>query len=114
MVQHLQPVLVKRCTEPQESEGCAREGRHLCRVEHRTECRSSMEYRLVKEDYPSCTREKVHSCSVPQEGEGDGESCRQVEVIRCHIEKREVKKARPVTKCQRVPVRLCAKLACKK
>lgn len=118
MVEYLVPVTVRRCRE--RSPQCGRGGRQLCRVEYRTTCSSHLQYQEVEEDVPECRREKVQSCPDMEEEESErenmvtGAGCRMVDVTRCRIQKKTVKKARPVTKCQRLPTNMCAKRNCKK
>merc|ERR1712059_204855 len=81
-----------------------------------------MGYQKVEEDFPDCWKEKVSSC--PETMDSDDASrrnnmvspsipdCRQVDVTRCKIGKRTVRKARPVTKCQRLPQSFCARKKC--
>ena len=52
---------------------------------------------MLEEDYPRCKVEVV----------------RDVEVMRCHIDKRKVRRAKPKTSCSRLPRKLCVKKACK-
>merc|ERR1712127_843517 len=51
--------------------------------------------------------------SCPQENLLEA-GCREVQVMRCTIEKRTVRKAKPVTSCRRIPTKMCAKKKCKK
>ena len=110
------PVRVKRCVEGQQSAGCTRGGRQLCRTHYRTSCGTRMEYHDMEEDYPKCRRERVNTCTKEeqQEEEKDGKRCREVEAMRCSIEKRTVRKAKPVSSCRRIPTKMCAKKKCKK
>jgi hypothetical protein len=62
----------------------------------------------VMEDQPVCRTEKIDSCS------SNSSDCREVEVNRCHIENRTVRRARPETRCERIPSKLCAQQKCKK
>jgi len=117
------PKMVNQCTKSPQSVGCERGGRKLCRVDYRTTCSSRLEYQQVEEDFPECRREKVSSCQDKVDTEDDSErnnlvspsssNCRQVEVTRCQIQRRTVRKAKPVTRCQRLPTSLCAKRKCK-
>ena len=109
MVDSWVPVRVKRCTESQSS-GCERGSREVCRVQYRTSCSSRLQYQQVEEDFPKCRKEKVTSCP------GDdplSPGCREVEAVRCRIERRTVRKARPVTACRRLPINLCGRRKCK-
>ena len=81
---------------------------------YETECSKTMEYQVIEEDYPRCRTEKVRSCT------GDSEEltntvnpqCRYVEVRRCKIAQRTVRKARPRHQCRRVPRKQCVKMPC--
>ena len=122
------PVRVKRCVEGQQSAGCTRGGRQLCRTHYRTSCGTRMEYHDMEEDYPKCRRERVNTCTEEeqeeeqeeqeeqekQEEKKEGKRCREVEAMRCSIEKRTVRKAKPVSSCRRIPTKMCAKKKCKK
>ena len=70
-------------------------------------CSTVMKIVEVVEDQPVCRTEKIDSCS------GNSTDCRQVEVNRCHIERRTVRRARPQTRCERIPSTLCARQECK-
>ena len=61
----------------------------------------------VMEDQPVCRTEKMDSCSA------NVTDCKQVDVNRCHIEERTVRRARPQTRCERIPSTLCARQECK-
>jgi len=109
------PVRVKRCVEGQQSAGCTRGGRQMCRTRYRTACGTRMEYHDMEEDYPKCRRERVNTCTEEQqEEEEEVNNCREVEAMRCSIEKRTVRKAKPVSSCRRIPTKMCAKKKCKK
>ena len=108
------PVRVKRCVEGQQSAGCTRGGRQLCRTRYRTACGTRMEYHDMEEDYPKCRRERVNTCTEEEQEEEEVNNCREVEAMRCSIEKRTVRKAKPVSSCRRIPTKMCAKKKCKK
>jgi len=115
------PIRVKRCVDGQQSAGCTRGGRQLCRTHYRTSCGTRMEYHDMEEDYPKCRRERVNTCTEEEQQEEQEkeekegkERCREVEAMRCSIEKRTVRKAKPVSSCRRVPFNMCAKKKCKK
>ena len=40
--------------------------------------------------------------------------CREVEVMRCHIVKRKVRRGRPQSSCSRLPIKFCVKRRCEK
>jgi len=61
----------------------------------------------VMEDNPVCRTEKISSYA------GNSTSSRQVEVNRCEIKRRTVRRAKPETSCKRIPSRLCAWQQCK-
>ena len=111
LVSSWRPVQVKRCTPAHQSAGCLRDGRHLCRTQYSSHCSTRLEYQAMQEDFPRCRRETVTSC--PQENLLEA-GCREVQVMRCTIEKRTVRKAKPVTSCRRIPRKMCAKKKCKK
>ena len=108
------PVRVKRCVEGQQSAGCTRGGRQMCRTRYRTACGTRMEYHDMEEDYPKCRRERVNTCTEEEQKEEEVNNCREVEAMRCSIEKRTVRKAKPVSSCRRIPTKMCAKKKCKK
>ena len=74
-----------------------------------------MMYQDMEEDYPKCKVEMVKSCTESEERDNlidPDEDCREVEVMRCHIAKRKVRKAQPDTRCERVPSKTCVKHKC--
>ena len=76
-----------------------------------------MIYQDMEEDYPQCKVEVVRSCSSITSDEytnlvDPNEECREVEVMRCHIGKRKVRRGRPHSSCSRLPSKLCAKRRC--
>ena len=79
----------------------------VCR--YRTKCSTIMVIKEVEEDYPDCKVEMVKSCS---NSVNPGEACPKVEVKRCRIVKRIVRKAQPDTRCTRVPSKTCVKKKC--
>ena len=85
----------------------------VCR--YSTRCSTSMVVREVEEDYPDCRVEMTRSCK-DSGGKDDllnaVEACPQVEVKRCRIVKRKVRKAQPDTRCARVPSKTCVKKKC--
>merc|ERR1711936_951473 len=72
-----------------------------CSVRFHSSCSTVTETATVVEDRPVCRTERVESCLADS-------SCRQIKVNRCHIERVTVRKGRPVTKCERIPRKLCA------
>ena len=76
-----------------------------------------MIYRDMEEDYPKCKVELVRSCPTNTRPEETNlvdpmEECREVEVMRCHIMKRKVRRGRPQSSCSRLPSKLCVKRKC--
>ena len=76
-----------------------------------------MIYRDMEEDYPKCKVELVRSCPTNTRPEETNlvdpmEECREVEVMRCHIMKRKVRRGRPQSSCSRLPSKLCVKRMC--
>ena len=69
---------------------------------YHTRCFSKMIYQDMEEDYPQCKVELVRSCS----------NCRKVEVMRCHIMKRKVRRGKPQSYCSRLPSKLCVRRKC--
>ena len=91
---------------------CFRGYKSHCKVKFETKCYNQKIYRELTEDYPECRTEKVRKCD-------DSRSrvtprCQTVEVNRCKIAQRTVRKAIPQTKCARVPVKMCTKVPCPK
>ena len=78
-----------------------------------------MVYQVMEEDYPKCKVEVVKSCSRNTISGQDNlidpkKECREVEVMRCSIMKRKVRRGRPQSSCSRLPSKLCVKKKCKK
>ena len=73
------------------------------RLRFLSSCSTVTEIATVLEDRPVCRTERVESCLADS-------SCRLIKVNRCHVEKVSVRKGRPVTKCERIPRKLCAKV----
>ena len=74
------------------------------RLRFHSSCSTVTETATVVEDRPVCRTERVESCLADS-------SCRQIKVNRCHIERVTVRKGRPVTKCERIPRKLCAQVS---
>ena len=78
-----------------------------------------MVYQVIEEDYPKCKVEVVRSCPTNTSTSGQDnlidpkEECREVEVMRCSIMKRKVRRGRPQSSCSRLPSKLCVKKKCK-
>ena len=76
-----------------------------------------MIYHDMEEDYPQCKVEVVRSCPSLTSDEYTNlvdprEECSEVEVMRCQILKRKVRRGRPYSSCSRLPIKLCAKRRC--
>ena len=69
---------------------------------YHTRCSSKMIYQDMEEDYPQCKVELARSCP----------NCRQLEVMRCHIMKRKVRRGKPQSYCSRLPSKLCVRRKC--
>ena len=77
-----------------------------------------MVYQVIEEDYPKCKVEVVRSCPANTRNDQENlinpkEECREVEVMRCSIMKRKVRRGRPESSCSRLPSRLRVKEKCK-
>ena len=73
-----------------------------------------MVYQVIEEDVPKCKVERVMSCpSNTTMVTSNLTKCREVEVMRCHIVKKKVRRGRPQSSCARLPSKLCVKMACK-
>ena len=72
-----------------------------------------MVYQVIEEDVPKCKVETVKSCPTNITiVTSDLTKCREVEVMRCHIVKRKVRRGRPQSSCSRLPSKLCVKKIC--
>ena len=75
-----------------------------------------MVYREVEEDYPKCEIEMVKYCNetfnIEHNDSNTNDKCRDVQVRRCQIVKRKVKKSQPNTRCERVPIKRCVTTKC--
>ena len=70
-----------------------------------------MVYQVIEEDAPKCKVETVKSCPTNNTiVTSNLTRCR--EVMRCHIEKRKVRRGRPQSSCSRLPSKLCVKKKC--
>lgn len=85
------------------SPGCEGGLTTRCLVKFHSSCSTVTETATVLEDRPVCRTERVESCLADS-------SCRLIKVNRCHIERVAVRKGRPVTKCERIPRKLCAQV----
>ena len=71
-----------------------------------------MVFHDIEEDYPKCEVEMIKSCAESKEIDNlvdPDEDCGEVEVTRCRIARRRVRKAKPATWCGRVPNKTCNK-----
>ena len=74
-----------------------------------------MVFQDIEEDYPKCQVEMIKSCAESKEIDNlvdPDEDCGEVEVTRCRIARRRVRKAQPDTQCERVPSKTCVKHKC--
>ena len=72
-----------------------------------------MVYHIIEEDVPKCKVETVKSCPTNITMVSNSlTKCKEVEVMRCHIEKRKVRRGRPQSSCSRLPSKLCVKKIC--
>ena len=74
-----------------------------------------MVFHDIEEDYPKCEVEMIKSCAESKEIDNlvdPDEDCGEVEVTRCRIARRRVRKAQPDTQCERVPSKTCVKHKC--
>ena len=85
------------------SPGCEGGLATRCSVKFHSSCSTVTETATVLEDRPVCRTERVESCLTDS-------TCRLIKVNRCHIERVAVRKGRPVTKCERIPRKLCAQV----
>ena len=84
---------------------------------YHTKCFSKMIYQDIEEDYPQCKVEFVRSCPSNNSHEytnmvNPKEDCRELEVMRCHIMKRTVRRGRPHSSCSRRPSKFCVNWRC--
>jgi len=98
------PIKINDCKESI----CGASGyKRECRTKYYTECSTDMVYHNMVEDYPVCGVSKHKKCTES----GD---CMMVPVMKCKIEKRTIRKAKPESKCRRVPTQICKKKKCEK
>ena len=73
-----------------------------------------MVYQVIEEDVPKCKVERVMSCpSNTTMVTSNLTKCREMEVMRCHIVKKKVRRGRPRYSCSRLRSKLCVKMVCK-
>ena len=92
------------------SPGCEGGLATRCSVSFTSSCSTVTETATVLEDRPVCRTERVESCLTDSPSSSSSSSCRLIKVNRCHIERVAVRKGRPVTKCERIPRKLCAQV----
>ena len=95
--------------------GCPYQGRRICNIKFRSKCSTSLVYRVIEEDFPNCRTETVKSCRETLNTENlvePEDNCDTVEVNRCQIAKRKVRRAQPNTVCKRLPYKECLKENC--
>ena len=76
-----------------------------------------MIYKDIEEDYPKCKVELVSSCHTNTNNKATSlvepmKKCRKVEVMRCQIATRKVRRGQQQSLCSRVPSLLCARKMC--
>jgi len=109
--------------------------RKICVKKYETECRTRYVKQMMMEDQPRCRVQLVEQCPQEEEQQYEQKSededadygggndldvegivksaeCIKVPAMRCKIEKVEVMKSKPETKCTRVPREFCRKEAC--
>lgn len=95
------PVKVRECS----ASLCGKLGyKRKCYTKYYSRCGTKMVYREMTEDHPVCGVKKQTRCT--------DKGCKEVPVMRCEIEKRTVRKAKPETSCTRVPSQVCRKEKC--
>ena len=99
---------VRRCRRYREP-NCQDGYREKCKTSYSSECYTVNKIVEVEEDTPMCRTEKVESCTG-----NSTVSCRLVGVNRCNIETKLVRRARPESKCERVPSKVCGLVKCRK
>jgi hypothetical protein len=105
------PVKMRMCKTVRDDSDCKDGYRRECQTKYETECGTKWKYTEIQEDRPVCAVQMVGGkCKDEQES---GESCDEVPVMRCKIEKRKVRKRMPSTGCRRIPRQFCRKSKCK-
>jgi len=117
----LVPVKIRKCSPPKltsfDGLECVNGSRTRCKVRFETKCGYHTEYREVVEDHPECRTEQVQSCPDDNREEitnfvNVDRKCVKVDVTRCNIVKKTLRKAKPVHQCKRVPKKACIKYPC--
>jgi len=110
------PVMVRKCLTGKvvgETGLCHGGVRNKCSIRYHTRCHSKMVYQVIEEDVPKCKVETVKSCPTNTTiVTSNLTKCREVEVMRCQIVKRKVRRGRPQSSCSRLPSKLCVKKIC--
>lgn len=89
----------------------------ICNIRYETECGYRIEYQEVTEDHPECRTEKVEKCFDDEKNLFSNfirrrKRCFNVDVRKCSIVKKTLRKAKPVHQCKRVPRRECSTRPC--
>merc|ERR1712034_146929 len=122
MVPTFTPVKMQRCRGEEKKDSCAEGVKTQCATKYQTRCSSIMVYKEQEEDFPKCRVEKVKTCKEEQKEDRFLEwknmventqplvkkkQCSQVGVLRCTMSRRITKRAKPQTRCKRVPRSFC-------
>jgi len=111
------PRVVTRChnnIEQFEDNSCDESGyKSQCMVRYETNCYNKKIYREVTEDYPECKTETVSTCDGNDLfSSRKSRRCQKIQVNKCKISQRTIRKAIPETKCRREPRKFCSNVKC--
>ena len=87
-------------------------GPEICKTEYISECWTRNDPHLVVDDVPKCRTEYEEKCEYTQDGYVTDQKCSKWPREVCTIAKERRSKANPVTKCEKVPQRLCGPAGC--
>merc|ERR1719376_2071877 len=91
---------------------CGAAGPEVCSTEYKAECETVQEEHDVEDDVVECREEVESKCEDVTSGYTSSQQCSNWPVQRCDVQKKQVKKFSPETKCVKVPVELCGPASC--
>jgi len=112
------PRVVTRChnnIEGLADNPCDESGsKRQCMVQYETKCYNKKIYREITEDFPECKTETVSTCDENDlYSSRNSRRCQKIQVNKCKISQRTIRKAIPETKCRREPRKYCSYVKCK-
>jgi len=91
---------------------CDKPGPEVCRTIYQSVCATKNHEHQVEDDVTTCKTEMMVKCRDVTEGYVTKEECDEWPVQRCSIERKQVKKYTPETKCHKEPTEICGPVGC--